>query len=289
MGALEERIVDVLAGKPLRAISYGGGVQSNALLVLAAQGVIDYPIALWSNVGEDSEHPDTIAYVRDVAMPYAAANGVELHELRRTYVRTGEPYQTIFQAEMNQDRKWFNIPFRGAEGQPLKRQCTDSWKIQVVGRWLRSAGASKVLPADVAIGFSVDELERAKTPDGAIDHRNPEQRKRYPLLDLGLRRGDCTRIIQDAGLPVPPKSSCYFCPFSSNERWIELKRKDPDLFAKAVEMEAVANWKLEQRGRGDRPVFLTRFGRPLDEVFEEEQMDLFGDGPEGCDDGYCWT
>jgi len=46
----------------LRAISYGGGVQSTALVVLAAQGVIDFPLALFANVGEDAE-PDTIRYV----------------------------------------------------------------------------------------------------------------------------------------------------------------------------------------------------------------------------------
>lgn len=50
----------------LRTISYGGGVQSTALVVLAAQGVIDYPVALFSNVGDDSEYPATIDYVRNI-------------------------------------------------------------------------------------------------------------------------------------------------------------------------------------------------------------------------------
>ena len=40
----------------LKSISYGGGVQSTALLVLAATYDIDYPLFLFANVGERSEH-----------------------------------------------------------------------------------------------------------------------------------------------------------------------------------------------------------------------------------------
>ena len=49
----------------LRVFSYGGGVQSTAALVLAAQGKIDFPTFLFANVGDDSEHPATLRYVRE--------------------------------------------------------------------------------------------------------------------------------------------------------------------------------------------------------------------------------
>ena len=68
-------------------VSYGGGVQSTALLVLAAQGEIDYRTFLFANVGDDSEHPASLRYVREVAAPYAAAHGIELAELQRTWKR----------------------------------------------------------------------------------------------------------------------------------------------------------------------------------------------------------
>ncbi len=62
----------------LRCVSYGGGVQSTSLLVLAAQGRIDFDLFLMANVGEDSEHPATLKYVREVAIPYAEERGIEL-------------------------------------------------------------------------------------------------------------------------------------------------------------------------------------------------------------------
>lgn len=45
----------------MRVISYGGGVQSTAMIVLAAQGKLG-PVtdAIFANVGDDSEHPQTL-------------------------------------------------------------------------------------------------------------------------------------------------------------------------------------------------------------------------------------
>ena len=53
----------------MRIFSYGGGVQSTAALVLAAQGIIDYPTFLFCNVGNDSEDPKTLDYVHKYALP----------------------------------------------------------------------------------------------------------------------------------------------------------------------------------------------------------------------------
>ena len=54
----------------LTVISYGGGVQSTALVVLAATGRLGkVDAALFSNVGDDSEEPATLRYVRMVSDP----------------------------------------------------------------------------------------------------------------------------------------------------------------------------------------------------------------------------
>ena len=83
-----------LTKPPLRAVAYGGGVQSTALLVLAAQGQIDFPVFLFCNVGADSEDPATLTYVEDHAKPYAALHGIQLHELHR--VRRDGTTETLY-------------------------------------------------------------------------------------------------------------------------------------------------------------------------------------------------
>lgn len=269
----------------LRSVSYGGGVQSTALLVLAAQGVIDFPLFLMANVGEDSEHPDTFRYVAEVARPYAEANGIELVELRRipSKGRSKGEVETLWGRLMRPESRSLPIPVRMSGGAPGTRSCTADFKIRVVEKELKRRGATKAEPALVALGISVDEIERAKP---GVDPLSLVQCRTYPLLDLGLHRRDCTRIIADAGLPVPGKSACFFCPYHDREAWRRLKRETPDLFDKACELEETLTARRATLGKD--AVFLTRHGIPLAQVFINDDQQTF-DGMDGCDSGYCFT
>ena len=264
----------------IRSISYGGGVQSTALLVLAIQGRIDFQVALFANVGDDSEHPASLDYVRNIAKPYADAHSFPLHELHPE--RRGQP-TTIYQEITRTDSARDVIPVYGTIGAPMSRTCTADFKIKTIGRWLKTNGATKQNPATVAIGISVDEIERA-----GRGKEEPGQIRTYPLLDLGLNRDRCTEVIRNAGLPVPPKSSCYFCPFHRPLVWAEMRRDEPDLFNKAQHLEDHMNQRNAARGRP--PVYLTRFGKRLTDAIPEAQASLFGDemGSQ-CDSGYCWS
>lgn len=91
------------------------------------------------------------------------------------------------------------------------------------------------------------------------------------------------RLISEAGLPVPPKSSCYFCPFHSMETWAEMRRNEPDLFEKAAALEDTINAK-----RGDTyPVWLSPAMIPLREAVGDDAPLFDGDG--SCDSGWCFT
>jgi hypothetical protein len=275
---------------PLAVVSYGGGVQSTALLVLAAQGRIGpYDAFLFSNVGDDSEHPATLRYVREVAMPFAAEHGVTLHELRKTFQRGPRAGQvdTLWTRLMRKGSRSLPIPVRMPEtGAPGTRSCTADYKIGVTGRWMKEHGATLENPCRVALGISTDEIQRAKP---GIDPVDPYQFREYPLLELGLSRLDCVNVIARAGLEVPPKSSCFFCPFTRPSRFQTMRHQEPDLFAKCVELERTLNERRVTLGRD--PVYLTRFGRPLDEVTspdEQLSFDLPSDGAD-CESGWCMT
>ncbi|MGW1531090.1 phosphoadenosine phosphosulfate reductase [Streptomyces aureus] len=265
----------------MRAVSYGGGVQSTALLVLAAGGEIDFRTFLFANVGDDSEHPATLAYVREIAIPYAARAGLEIHELKRR--RRDGATETLMQRLNRPDTRSIPIPVRMANGAPGRRNCTADFKIKVVGRWLREHGATAEEPATVGIGISVDEIHRANRR-----RREAHEVIEYPLLDLGLRRDDCERIITEAGLPVPPKSSCFFCPFRTVGAWHHQRRHEPDLFALSVRLEETINRRRAALGRD--AVYLTRYGVPLAQAIPEERPGDEGAEDEGaCDSGWCMT
>ena len=269
----------------LHTFSYGGGWQSTAALALAAQGRLDYRVFLFANVGDDSEYPGTLAYLHQVAVPFAAAHDLELHELGRTR-RDGTP-ETLYGRLTRPGSRSLPIPVRMPDtGAPGTRSCTADFKIRVVARWQREHGATPADPAVTALGITLDEIGRARSDSGTA-----HQRLAYPLLDLGLRRADCPQIIRRAGLPMPPKSACWFCPYHRPSEWARLQREEPALFARACDLEALLNERRRALGRD--PVYLTRFGRPLAEVFAHQQGVLFGSSLgadlDTCESGFCMT
>lgn len=266
----------------LRTFSSGGGVQSTAALVLSAQGRIDFPVHLFANVGDDSEDPKTLAYVRDILQPYAAAPGIEYLELRR-HRRDGSE-ETLLGRLTKEGSRSLPIPVRMSNGAPGTRSCTMDFKLRVLQKWHRAQGATSVTPATVGIGFSTDELSRL----GNARARDYET-VTYPLIDLGLSRGDCAEVTRKAGLPPAPKSACWFCPMHRPSTWREMARDEPVLFRKSVALENLLNKRRDMLGKDH--VYFTRFARPLDEAIQPAQDTLFRDEDgwgESCDEGVCF-
>lgn len=269
----------------LTVIAYGGGVQSTAMVVLAATGRLHADAALFCNVGDDSEHPASLRYVADVATPWAAERGFTIHTLHRH--RRDGTHETLMGRLVKEGSRSLPIPVRMSNGAPGTRSCTADFKIRVIAKWVKAHGASEANPADVLIGISTDEMERA-----ARRREAPYERTVYPLLDLGLDRSACAQIICDAGLPVPPKSSCYFCPFHRPQAWAEMRRDEPDLFEKSAQLEDLLNERRTMLGKDH--VYLTRFAKPLREAVAVAQDDLWsslpgGIGEAGCDEGVCFV
>lgn len=146
-------------------------------------------------------------------------------------------------------------------GAPGRRSCTADFKIHVIAKWQKQRGATKGNPATVGIGISIDEINRMRTESGIA-----WQVLDYPLIELRLTRQDCEWVIRQAGLPVPPKSSCYFCPFHTMPVWKAMQDNESELFRKSVELEALLNERL--RSLSKDPVWFSRMLMPLDKAVE---------------------
>jgi hypothetical protein len=112
-------------------------------------------------------------------------------------------------------------PFAGS------RWCTQGWKTDVINHW----AAAHDNPLQL-VGIAADEARRQKG-------------RACPLVDWGIDRKGCVKIIQDAGLDVPRKSGCWICPFQKISQWHELFQRYPRLYALVEEIEAEAS---ERRG-----------------------------------------
>lgn len=264
----------------MEVVSYGGGVQSTALLVMAAQGALDVKTFLFANVGDDSEHPATLRYVREVAMPYAKEHGIAIIELH--YHKRGGELETLYQHVTKPSQKMEIIPVRLQSGKPGMRSCTTNWKIRVIAQYVRKHGATKKSPAYMHMGISLDEFRRMRISD------DPCRINVYPLIDRRMNRQDCMNVITRAGLPVPPKSSCWFCPFHRLTQWQEMAENEPELFQRAVEMERLINERRTARGRD--AVFFTDKMIPLnDAIGDMQQGKLFSEAEPTCDSGHCFV
>lgn len=253
----------------LRAFSFGGGVQSVACLVLAAQGRIDFKTFVFSNVGDDSEHPGTLRYLEEYAKPFAELHGLELITVHKR-TKDGE-IETLFGRLTKEGSRSLPIPVRMSRtGAPGTRSCTADFKIKVIAKFHKDQGATPANPAVVGIGISLDEFQRMRSASGV-----PHQTLEYPLIDLGLDRADCERIIAEAGLPVPPKSSCWFCPFHTVKAWARMRDEEPELFERSVQLERMLNDRRAMLGKD--PVYFSSRLKPLDKAFEKiDQLSLFG-------------
>jgi hypothetical protein len=275
----------------LRIFSYGGGWQSNAALVLAAQGRIDFTTFVFADVGSDSEKPETVAYIEDYARPFAEANGIELITVRRTWA-DGRPFESIYAKMLNAPEGKLRepIPVRGQNGKPFSRSCTLDWKVATIGKWAVAHGASPDDPCITGLGYTLDEVERVN-PARALAH----EILTWPLIGapagydtgLRLRRADCPAIITAAGLPVPPSSNCWFCPMHNPEQWYRMRQEHPGRFARSVELEATLNARRDALGKPR--VYLTRFGVPLDVAIPDGVQPLPFLDDDLCNTGGCFT
>jgi hypothetical protein len=74
---------------------------------------------------------------------------------------------------------------------------------------------------------------------------------KYPLREWGFDRAKCAEVIAAAGLPVPPKSACFFCPAMRQIEIAALRKSEPDLYALSLEMERLYRDGHHFRGDDD--------------------------------------
>ena len=188
-------------------LSFGGGVNSVALTVLLFQEGLPLDEAVFADTG--GEVPETYEYLK-VAREYLAAHGVPLKVVKK---RGASLYDTAWRRRVFPSAIW--------------RWSTRDYKVTPIHRHYREIGGH----INQYLAIAWDEVERVK------DSRVEYVTNLHPLVDRRITRAGCVEIIERAGLPVPTRSSCYFCPFNSVDRWRWLHANHPALYAKAVALE----------------------------------------------------
>ena len=107
----------------------------------------------------------------------------------------------------------------------------------------------------------------------------PNNRRFAELLNMP----DCAKWLVANGYPIPVRSSCVFCPYSSNITWKNHK-KDKDVWNKIINIDEAIRTKEELQEELQEEFYLHRSCKPINEVYlQEDQTSLF----ENECEGYC--
>lgn len=223
-----------------QVFSYGGGVQTVAMVALVLQGKLPRPdIIVAADTGR--EKASTWDYLDKVVQP----------ALERAGMRVEIAPHSLATVDLYAHNGDLLLPGYTATGK-LPTFCSTEWKQRVVQRYLRRRGVDQ---CDVWIGFSMDEKVRVERATGDTGW----YQRTFPLYAAGLTRADCLVIARDMGWPAPSSSACWMCPNMDDYEWAEMQRDYPDDFARAVELEAeVQEW--------DGEIFLHSSRKPLAQV-----------------------
>jgi len=227
----------------LSVLSYGGGTQSTAMLIMILEGMISKPdIVIHSDTG--SELPETVQFIEvakefvenKLKIPFAIVNS-HRGTLHDDYMKNG------------------NIPIIGS------RSCTANFKILPQRRLVRKiVGRKNKHLAKSMLGITIDEKQRRRESD--VNWISLE----YPLLDeFPYTRKECIVLNALHGWNVG-KSGCFCCPYQGGRSWLDLKNNYPDLFEIAIEME---NKKMKIKG-GKLGLYQERPLSDIDNITLEE-------------------
>ena len=253
----------------LRVLSLGAGVQSVTLAHMSARGELPMlDAAFFADTGDEKRatyrHLDWLQDQLPFPLIRVRRPGPTLAELTLAVARgerphSGSPLPPLY--------------LRDPDGMAAK-QCNAEFKRDVVTRAVRALMKERSIKlkrgqpiVEMWVGFSTDELERL------ADHRKQYIQHRFPLIERRMNRHDCKRWLELRQLPIPPKSSCVYCPYQGDGQWLDMKENEADDdWQRAVMFdEGVRPYHAGATGTA----YVHRSGRPLAEVKLERLPDLF--------------
>lgn len=186
--------------------AWGAGVDSTAMLIeLVARGEPTDAV-LMADTG--SERPETEAYV-PIFRAWLDDHGVENHMVRYEPHRFKHwpPYRSLLENLLT-NGTLPSISFN-------RHSCSQKWKIAPQDRWaerwpMAQAAWARGDRVVKLIGYDCSPADNRRYAHREGYH-DPRFVFRYPLREWGWTRSDCIARIEAAGLPVPVKSSCFFC------------------------------------------------------------------------------
>lgn len=236
------------------------------------------------------EHPQTYEHIEEIKA-FCAEHGIRFYHIRPEQGFHGwEGLREFYRRTNTVGSKCF------------MKTCTDNLKLKPIYSFLEHhVGQEFNLPVgkkqglvqfakkygkiSVLVGIAKGEESRVADPS---KEKNRWKREsiitRYPLIELGMDRGNCQGYIRAVGKKVPMPSNCVFCPFLSEIELIWLFRNMKPDYHIWVEIERNKLERFKEKGEKNYGVFgrktlpevletaLAKYGHYTDEQLWEHKM-----------------
>jgi hypothetical protein len=237
---MEQQVLLETEQRNTLGLAYGLGVDSTAIIVGFVMKGIRPDFILFADVGAEKE--STYAYL-PIIQQYLKENNFPPVTVVK-YEPKFSPYTTI------EGNMVMNATLPGATFG--RGSCTVKWKIKPQEKWEKQNVKGTITKA---IGFEAgEEYRQLRANDKAHAGSGGRTDCYYPLIQWGWDRDECKARIEEAGLPVPPKSACIFCP---NMKPHELDGLTEEELGRIVRVEVMAepyNRKVEGLWRRRRKI-----------------------------------
>jgi len=248
-------------------VAWGGGVDSTAMLIeLIARGERVDAILFADTGGEKTE---TYQFILKM-IKYFRARGKVVHIVRAVTSRFKNwPRYDTLETNCLTNGTLPSLAFNFK-----RKSCSHKWKVAPQNKWTALwqpardiwAAGGKVIKL-IGYDCSPADMKRYAHIEGHLD---PRMEYRYPLREWGWTREDCIRRIVAEGLPVPPKSACFFCPSMKPE---EVRQLAKEYLRRIVVMEARAKPRLTSiNGLWAKKASMTHFIRE-ERLLPHEEID----------------
>jgi hypothetical protein len=217
-------------------VNYGAGVDSTAMLVELYMRGLRPEAILFADTG--GEKPETYTYLAMfsawlVERGFPPVTTVARRAVRVTY--------TTLEGNCLTNKTLPSLAFG-------RKSCSLKWKAEPMDSWLSKQPWYRVERAagrlvTKLIGYDAGPKDSKRAVNRSEDEKH---RYLYPLREWGWDREACVRQIARAGLPVPMKSACFFCPATQVEELRWLAAVHPALFERALAIEDAAQPNLRE-------------------------------------------
>lgn len=222
----------------MNIVAYGGGTNSTAMIIgLIHHGIIP-DLILFSDTG--AERPDTYDFIK-IFSDWLEKKGSPRVKIIKYKTKDGI-VQTLEEECIK--RKCLPAIAYGF------KSCSQKYKTRVTEKFCNNYNKCKEIwekgeKINKYIGYDAGEKKRILCHK-EYDNKDKKYKNLYPLFDWGWDRDKCKEEIEKAGLPLPGKSSCFFCPSMKKFEIEELWTKYPELFERAIKIERQSKSNLNK-------------------------------------------